>query len=251
MGPLRGHSEATRHAGALRSAIGAKKLIVVGDDKQTAPLHVGVNRDDVLRLRQLHLKGIPHADAFDLEGSFFSQAALRFPGRVRLREHFRCVPEIIQFSNKLSYSTEPLTPLRQFGADRLVPCKTTHVAEGYRTGRSPNIVNEPEARALVHQIAECLEDPAYDGKSFGVIGLMGRAQATLISNLLMQEVGADEIEQRKLLCGSPYDFQGDERDVMFLSMVDAPEDGRTCRMVRDPETQRRFNVAASRAKDQL
>lgn len=34
-------------------------------------------------------------------------------------------------------------------------------------------------------------------------------------------------------------------------MVDAPQDGKTCRMVRDLDTQRRFNVAASRAKDQL
>ena len=67
----------------------------------------------------------------------------------------------------------------------------------------------------------------------------------------MQEVGAEEIENRRLLCGSPYDFQGAERHIIFLSMVDAPQDGKTCRMTRDEETQRRFNVAASRAKDQL
>ena len=227
------------------------RIIVVGDDKQIAPIHVGVNRDDVTRLREMHLKGIPHREAFDLEGSFFSQAELRFSGRVLLREHFRCMPEIIQFSNRLSYSTEPLIPLRQFGADRLKPCKTTHVVDGYRTGRSPHIVNEPEAGALVKQVLQCLEDSAYEGKSFGVISLLGGAQATLIANLLMQDVGAEEIENRRLLCGSPYDFQGDERHVIFLSMVDAPQDGKTCRMVRDEETQRRFNVAASRAKDQL
>ena len=101
------------------------KIIVVGDDKQIAPLHVGVNRDDVTRLREMHLKGIPQSEAFDLEGNFFSQAELRFPVSVRLREHFRCMPEIIQFSNNLSYSTEPLIPLRQFGAERLPPCRTT------------------------------------------------------------------------------------------------------------------------------
>lgn len=229
----------------------ATKIIVVGDDKQIAPLYVGVNRDDVVRLRHMHLKGIPHGELFDLEGSLFSQAELRFPGRIRLREHFRCMPEIIQFSNNLSYSTDPLIPLRQFGADRLEPLRTTLVGDGYRTGRSPNIENKPEARALVDQIVECLEEPEYEGKTFGVISLLGSAQATTIANLLMQEVGAEEIEKRKLLCGSPYDFQGDERDVIFLSMVDAPQDGRTCRMVRDAETQRRFNVAASRAKDQL
>ncbi len=220
-----------------------KKIIVVGDDQQIAPVHVGVNRDDVLQLREMHLKRIPHPEAFDLESSFFAQAELRFPGRIRLTEHFRCMPEIIQFSNKLSYDDEPLIPLRQFGADRLTPCKTKHVHDGYRTGRSPNIENKPEAKAVVDKIVQCLEDPAYEEKSFGVISLLGSAQATLIANMLMQEVGAEEIEQRKLLCGSPYDFQGDERDVIFLSMVDAPQDGKTCRMVRDGETQRRFNVA--------
>jgi hypothetical protein len=229
----------------------ATKLIVVGDDKQIAPVYVGVNRDDVVRLRHMHLTGIPHAELFDLEGSLFSQAELRFPGRVRLREHFRCMPEIIQFSNNLSYSSEPLIPLRQFGADRLEPLRTTHVGDGYRTGRSSNVENKPEARALVDQIVQCLEDPAYEGKTFGVISLLGDIQAPTIANLLMQEVGAEEIEKRKLLCGKPYDFQGDERDIIFLSMVDAPQEGRTCRMVRDAETQRRFNVAASRAKDQL
>lgn len=202
----------------LLSFIG-NKIIVVGDDKQIAPLHVGTNRDDVIRLHELHLKGILHSEEFDLEGSFFSQAELRYPDRIRLREHFRCMPEIIQFSNNLSYSSERLIPLRQFGVDRLEPCKTTHVAKGYRTGRSPNIVNEPEAEALKNQVVHCLEDPAYEGKSFGVISLLGGAQAALIANLLMQEVGAEEIEKRKLLCGTPYDFQGDERHVIFLSSV--------------------------------
>lgn len=227
------------------------RIIVVGDDKQITPVHIGVNRDDVTRLRELHLKEIPHREAFDLEGSFFSQAELRFSGRVILHDHFRCMPEIIQFSNRLSYTAEPLIPLRQFGIDRLEPCKTTHVADGYRIGRSPHIKNEPEARALVSQIVQCLENSAYDGKSFGVISLLGSAQSNLISNLLMSEVGAEEIERRKLLCGNPYDFQGDERHVIFLSMVDAPQKGQVCRMVRDEETKRRFNVAASRAKDQL
>lgn len=227
------------------------KIVVVGDDKQIAPMHVGVNLDDVFRLQEMYLKGIPHKETFGLEGNFFSQAQLRFPGRVRLREHFRCMPEIIQFSNRLSYSSEPLIPLRQYGADRLEPCKTTLVTDGYRTGKSPNIENRPEAEAIVKQVVQCLEDSAYEDKSFGVISLLGNAQTTLIAKLLMKEVGADEMENRRLLCGSPYDFQGDERNVVFLSMVDATQDGKICRMVRDSETQRRFNVAASRAKDQL
>lgn len=233
-----------------------KKLIVVGDDKQITPLHVGVNRQQVEYLRRLHLQGIPHSECLDLEGSLFAQAELRFPDRIRLREHFRCMPEIIQFSNNLSYSTEPLIPLRQYGNQRQEPVKTVYVEDGYRKGKASNVENRPEALSIVSHIAECCEDPEYnhpDGrpKSFGVISLLGHRQSALIASLLVKELGAEEMERRQLICGEPYDFQGDERDVIFLSMVDAPEDGRGCRMVRDPATQRRFNVATSRARDQL
>lgn len=229
------------------------KIIVVGDDKQITPMHVGVDREQVLYLRRKHLRDIPHPEALDLESSLFSQAELRFPDRIRLREHFRCMPEIIQFSNNLSYASEPLIPLRQYGADRLEPIRTVFVKDGYRKGASDDIENAPEAKAIVAQIAECCEDPVYAGKTFGVISLMGTRQSELISSLLLGQdgIGAAEMEKRHLVCGRPYDFQGDERDVIFLSLVDAPQDGQPCRKIKDPDTQRRFNVAASRAKDQL
>jgi len=229
----------------------ADKLIVVGDDKQITPMHVGVPRDQVLYLRRKYLQGIPHEESLDLEGSLFAQAELRFSDRIRLREHFRCMPEIIQFSNNLCYRTEPLIPLRQYGADRLKPVRTVFVKDGYRNGSSPEIENPPEAKAIADKIAECCEDSAYDGMTFGVISLMGKRQADLIGSLLLKEIGAEQMEERRLVCGRPYDFQGDERDVIFLSMVDAPQDGQPCRMVQEPDTERRFNVAASRAKDQL
>ncbi len=229
------------------------KIIVVGDDKQITPMHVGVDREQALYLRRKHLRDIPHSEALDLEGSLFSQAELRFPDRIRLREHFRCMPEIIQFSNNLSYTTEPLIPLRQYGADRLKPIRTVFVKDGFRKGASENIENVPEAKAIVTHIAECCEDPAYTGKTFGVISLMGTRQSELINSLLLGQdgIGTEEMEKRQLVCGRPYDFQGDERDVIFLSLVDAPQDGQPCRMIRDPDTQRRFNVAVSRARDQL
>lgn len=229
------------------------KIIVVGDDKQITPMHVGVDREQVLYLRRKYLRDIPHEEALDLEGSLFSQAELRFPDRIRLREHFRCMPEIIQFSNNLCYTTEPLIPLRQYGVDRLDPVRTVFVKDGYRKGSSDDIENPPEAETIVAQIAECCEDPAYAGKTFGVISLMGSRQAEMINSLLLGKngIGAQEMEKRRLVCGRPYDFQGDERDVIFLSMVDAPQDSNPCRMIRDADTQRRFNVAASRARDQL
>jgi very-short-patch-repair endonuclease len=54
--------------------------------------------------------------------------------------------------------------------------------------------------------------------------------------------------------GDAYTFQGDERDVMFLSMVKALDSDKlddTVRALADENTKRRFNVAASRARDQM
>ncbi len=230
----------------------AKKVIVVGDDKQIKPRYVGINHDDVEYLRKMHLKNIPHSESFDLNSSYFSLAELKFPDYIRLREHFRCMPEIIQFSNNNFYTSEPLIPLRQYGSERLEPVvDVCHVVDGYRQGKYGSTINIPEAKAIVDKITECCADPDYDGKSMGIITLLGNKQATLIEELLVKEIDASEIELRNINVGVPYTFQGDERDVIFLSMVDAPEDGKRCRAMTRQEDQRQFNVAASRARDQM
>jgi len=203
----------------------AKKIVVVGDDKQISPEFVGLNREDVELLRQQYLYDIPISDAFGVDNSFFTQAEIRYGGRIRLREHFRCMPEIIQFSNDLCYHSEPLIPLRQYGAGRLTPVIITrHVADGYLKGEK-NVINPPEAQAIVDQIIKCCQDPAYENKSIGVISLLGEYQARYIEHLLKDQLGPEEMEKRQLHCGDAYAFQGDERDVMFLSMVVAPTEG--------------------------
>jgi len=166
-----------------------------------------------------------------------------------LREHFRCMPEIIRFSNDLCYSGEPLIPLRQFGADRLEPLRKVHVQGGYREGKASRVVNRPEAEAIADKIIELCGDSRYAERSMGVVILQGEAQASVIENILLERLGAEEMEKRRLICGNPYSFQGDERDIIFLSMVAAPNE-RIGPLTRLPD-ERRFNVAASRAKDQM
>jgi very-short-patch-repair endonuclease len=53
-----------------------------------------------------------------------------------------------------------------------------------------------------------------------------------------------------VICGNPPHFQGDERDVMFLSVVDVPQEG-PLRIKQEERFKQRFNVAASRARDQM
>lgn len=227
----------------------AKRLLVVGDEQQISPEAVGVGREQIFRLRDEYLNDFEHADSFDVESSLFDNGKRRFNNRIVLREHFRCMPEIIRFSNDLSYHATPLIPLRQYPPQRLEPLKLVHVPGGYREGSNNRAINRPEAEKLVETVVQCCNDDRYDDKTMGVIILQGDAQATLIENMLLEQLGAEEMEQRRLICGNPYSFQGDERHIIFLSMVAAPNE-RIGPLTR-PADQRRFNVAASRAQDQM
>lgn len=232
----------------------AKKIIIVGDDKQIEPEGVGIQIAQVDALVQRYLRDLPAPEVIgDAKASLFGFGSYAYPARISLREHFRCMPEIIKFSSDLSYPQEPLIALRQFGAERLQPLIARHVEGGYTMPTRGDKVNPVEAQAIVAQIKACIANPHYAGKTIGVISLLGDSQAEEISTLLCSEIGEVELEARKLVCGNAYSFQGDERDVIFLSMVASPTDGRReTKVARDSAIfQPRYNVAVSRARDQL
>jgi very-short-patch-repair endonuclease len=227
-----------------------KKILIVGDDKQISPDAVGLPRDAVHRLMEEFLHDFHFKSSFDIESSLFDHGKLRYgTRRVTLREHFRCMPEIIRFSNDLCYSDTPLIPLRQYGPNRLPPLEHVFVSGGYREGSNNRAINRPEAEAIVERIAEMNGDSRYEGKTMGVVVLQGEAQAALIENQLLERMGAEEMERRRLVCGNPYSFQGDERDIMFLSLVAASNE-RIGPLTKAAD-ERRFNVAASRARDMM
>lgn len=227
----------------------AKKVIIVGDDQQISPEAVGINQDDVEYLMRQHLSEIDHRDSFGVTSSLFGHGVIRYGNRIVLREHFRCMPEIIRFSNDLCYADTPLVPLRQSPPRRLKPIVAHHVHGGFREGTATQVINRREAEALVRAVVACCRDPQYADKSMGVISLQGASQAHLIETMLMEELDIREIEKRRIVCGDAYSFQGDERDVIFLSLVAAPNH-RIGALTREPD-KRRFNVAASRARDQM
>lgn len=229
----------------------APKIVVIGDDKQVSPSAVGVDQQQLRDLANMYLANDPYkASWLDPKRSYFDEASMRFGGRITLTEHRRCVPEIIGFSNRIAYEPEGirLVPVRQFGADRLEPIKVVHVTDGVEL---TNKTNEIEAQAIVDQIRKCLVEPRYDGATIGVISLLGKEQARLIEHKLLDVVPPEEWAARELRCGDASDFQGSERDVMFLSMVKAASEDRRLSALTAVSYVQRFNVAASRAKDQM
>lgn len=222
----------------------ARQVVIVGDDRQISP-SLGADRDEVRALIAKHIPDLPNAELLDATASLYDVAKWTYPGVVMLREHFRCLPAIIGFSNELAYDGEIL-PLREAPTDPAwQPVRAVRVPEGACAGGR----NDAEARALVDAVAACCAEPAYDGLTMGVISLLGEAQARHVQHLLLERLGERELASRRLTCGDAYRFQGDERAVVFLSMVtDAGSAEPPMTGVADRQ---RLNVAASRARDQL
>lgn len=234
---------------ALAALAIADKAVVVGDDKQISPSAVGTDQGAVHELITQHISGLPHAELLDVTTSLYDIAKRTFPGVIMLREHFRCLPDIIEFSNRLSYDGK-IMPLREGLPDPTWQSVVdVHVTDGYRELGTDT--NPPEADFIVSKIAELCEDPRYDNKTFGVISMLGDGQAELIESMLINALGEREVERRDIRCGNAYHFQGDERDVMFVSLVVAAGEGRRIGAMTKDADRQRMNVAASRARDQM
>lgn len=226
----------------------AERAVVVGDDQQIGPQLTFVG--SVQGLIHRHLTDVPSAEHFDPESSLYDHAVRRSPERILLTEHFRCVPQIIEFSSRHYYDSK-IMPLR---ADRpaLPPIRAEFCSEGTRENL-PGVgdINPAEANALVDRITKIVSDPRYDGKTLGVISLLSSSgQAGHMLTRLREAIGEDEIQARRLRVGDAYTFQGDERDVVLVSMVVSENDPRIAAFTKR-DYHRRINVAASRARDQL
>jgi len=227
----------------------AKQVIIVGDHEQVTPLGVGKGQVSLDNLRRSILQDVPNSHLYDNLSSIYDIARQSFGDAVRLSEHFRCVPEIICFSNLLSYKGT-IRPLRETNSSNLKPACIPYRVHGIRE----NNVNNEEAETIVSMIEAMIKHPLYADKTIGVISMVGDSQAIKIEAMLHKRIDSVELQKRRIQAGVSAQFQGDERDVIFLSFIDSQGDEGYMRAMGEgafEQTKKRFNVATSRAKDQL
>lgn len=236
---------------ALPALLRGRKMLVVGDDKQVSPTaaFIPIRQFEQLRANFLRDKFfgslmLPGSSLYDLAGAVFPSSKLM------LREHFRCVEPIIRFSMQFYASPdgdEPLYPVRvPKPSERLdPPLIAIHVPHGKK---SRSKTNRAEAEVIVTEIERLVQDPTMARRSIGVVSLIGARQAELIQSMLLERLGDGPFERHAIACGDSATFQGKERDIMFVSMVECAESARsnTATMY-----QQRFNVALSRARDRM
>ena len=224
----------------------ARDVVVVGDHEQVSPYAVGLQTEKIQELIDEMLEDIPNRQLYDGKTSIYDLARQSFGGTIRLLEHFRCVPDLIQFSNHLCYNNEIL-PLRDPSDSPLFPHLVAHHVPD---AQAHNKINHQEAQTIASLILAMCRMPEYKDMTFGVISMLGTDQAVVIDTILRKRLTVTEYKKHRILCGNASQFQGDERDVILLSIVDAPAEKPLHLRQRD-EAKKVFNVAASRARNQM
>lgn len=118
-----------------------RQTIIVGDDEQVSPVAVGEKAEEVVKLINAYLNGVPYKGPHDGSTSIYDLAQISFTP-IRLMENFTCAPDIIAFSNNLSYKGE-IKPLREASSIPLCP----HVVH-YRDARLAELDIAPDLQRV-------------------------------------------------------------------------------------------------------
>ena len=235
-------------------AIGAiargKRCIVVGDPKQMPPTRFferGADEEE-------------NEEARDLESILDEALAARVPHH-RLTGHYRSRHEsLICFSNHAYYQGSLVTYPSAETRESAVTLR--RVPGVYAKGKSRT--NEIEAKAVVAEVVRRLRDPLLNGLSIGVVTLNSEQQR-LVEDLLDQERRSDPELERYFAQSAEFPVfvknletvQGDERDVILLSVGYGPTDpsAKTMSINFGPLNrqggERRLNVAITRATTEV
>jgi hypothetical protein len=235
-------------ASALPLLFRARRAIVCGDPKQLR--HLSFLRED----RQAAL-----ASQHGLTASQRSQWNYRthslldvvngaLPSQddvVLLDEHYRSLPQIIEFSNRQFYGGALRVMTRRPDTIGLRSVELRRVngkrrKEGYNVEEVEAIINEINKIAK----AEAKKEPR-DKTSIGVLSPY-RDQVNYLTRTLAARLKSRVLQDHQLAVGTAHTFQGDERDIMLISFCADPTSHRSSVTFLNQENL--FNVAITRAR---
>jgi very-short-patch-repair endonuclease/superfamily I DNA and/or RNA helicase len=252
-----------------------KKLIVIGDDKQLrSPEFLFFKEgEENLLFSQTDLNKDEMGEYFKITRRSSSLGLINTlcGNLIPLREHFRCLPEIIKFSNEKFYnkSLKIMTDGMERIGDAFEFIKVEGSKEETRSINTEvdvleeNKINKREAEELVNYLVFLLKDPNYQRFSFGAMSLF-RPQADYIYYLFRKKKDED-LELRKIcdekerknepvIIGTADEFQGKERDIILYSFRYAPNSKPSALnaiLRKDNFGHNRLNVALTRARKKM
>lgn len=222
-----------------------KNFIITGDEKQYNPKFSGIDKKIIENNLKAYFKDSKKLKEFNYFNNLYQILEKYASLKIQLTEQYRCNEDITNLLNENFYNNKIIQKVKNDPKFKAI--NSVYVEEGVR--EKDKVINYKEAEGIVEQIIKCIKNPIYNNKTIGVISLLGNEQGELISKLLREKITNEEIEKRKIACGDFYCLQGEERDIVFLSMVV----GNNVKFVAQTKENdyKRFNHALSRARDQL
>lgn len=226
----------------------AKRAVIVGDPKQLRHLSFLSRQQQEQLQTQNNLTG-KNTDLFNYrKKSILDLVSDIIPNQEQvqfLNEHYRSMPDIIQFSNQRFYDNQ-LTVMTASPASLSRQHVFLHPTDGkrYKTG-----YNKTEATAILEELIQIIENEQLIEKSLcKSIGVLSpfREQVNYLQRQISQQFTSEQIARHRLLVGTPFSFQGEERDLMFLSFVlDNESHASAFQYLNRPDV---FNVSITRAR---
>ncbi|MHC1683877.1 MAG: DEAD/DEAH box helicase [Clostridiaceae bacterium] len=222
-----------------------KKFIITGDEKQYIPQFSGIDKRIIENNLKVYLKNNVNFKEFNYFNNLYDLLKKYTTSRIKLDTQHRFNRSITNLLNENFYNDTIKCNINDNPKFKAI--NSIKVDEATR--ERDKIVNYKEAAAIVNEIIKCTRNPIYDNKTIGVISLLGAEQGEVIKRLLQEKLSAAELEKRKIVCGDFYCLQGEERDLIFLSMVV----GNNVKFIAQTKENdyKRFNHALSRAREQL
>ncbi len=208
-------------ASAIPILFRGRKAAIVGDPKQLRHVSFLPQKQQRYFQKQNGLEAFPYdvlnyrvKSLLDLAFSAIkNQEQVHF-----LDEHYRSMPDIIAFSNNRFYD-DNLKIMTLSPVTKEEQCVFLNRVEGRHYAKGHNAV---EANAILEKVKQIVQyEATFAEKLCQSIGILSpfRAQVNYLRNLFNKEFSLDDLRRHRMLIGTPFEFQGEERDFMFLSFV--------------------------------
>lgn len=230
-------------AASIPALYRAKRAVIVGDAKQLRHLSF-LPKSKEQKLRNVYAVNDTAAVSYR-NCSVLDYAAERLAsqnGFALLDEHYRSQPEIIDFSNQHFYANR--LKVMHFAPEKSI---AQSLSIRYITGtRDDSGVNQCEADALLEDIKlHITRERSRPPHSIGILSPY-RKQAEYIQAIIEREIPPADIARHNLRVGTPYHFQGEERDYMYLSFAICESSKSAAGYLNSSNM---FNVAITRARE--
>lgn len=211
-------------SGALALSV-AENAVIVGDVKQLPH----VVKQNIMKISESILDNYILDNAYNYKYSLLESMKLLYNSSiptVLLREHYRCVPEIIGFCNKMFYNSELIIHTESSVSNAM--SVYVSVEGNHARGR----FNQRQIDIIVNEVIPTLELKS----SIGIITPYRDQRESLLRSINNNNIEIDTVHK----------FQGREKNIIIISTVD-----NIIKPGSFIDDRKLINVAISRAKEQL